>query len=88
MGGLGRIMEGHNIPALTLPFNIAVSTTFLCMKMAGYGTTTNSTPEDPAGQEAIEWDQVTLTECLLESECSDERVEEVKGAIDYTPGLS
>ncbi|XP_045136142.1 urea transporter 2-like isoform X1 [Portunus trituberculatus] len=59
MGGLGRIMEGHNIPALTLPFNIAVSTTFLCMKMAGYGTTTtDSSSADSAAEEAIHWGQV------------------------------
>ncbi|KAG0699138.1 Urea transporter 2 [Chionoecetes opilio] len=58
MGGLGRIMEGHNIPALTLPFNIAVSTTFLCVKMAGYGTGTAAPTPDPGAQEDIDWGQV------------------------------
>lgn len=58
MGGLGRIMEGHNIPALTLPFNIAVSTTFLCMKMAGYGIFTDSPTANSTAEEVIEWGQV------------------------------
>lgn len=68
MGGLGRIMEGHNIPALTLPFNIAVSTTFLCMKMAGYGNITDSPSADSAAEEAIQWGQVKLKQCVPESE--------------------
>ena len=65
-------MEGHNIPALTLPFNIAVSTTFVCMKMAGYGITINSPPVDTPAQETIEWDQVRVSACQIV--CCHDRV--------------
>ncbi|KAG7175093.1 Urea transporter 1-like 1, partial [Homarus americanus] len=59
MAGLGRILEGHNIPAYTLPFNIAISTTFLCMKAAGFGEEASPAPsEEP--DTGLQWDQVFL----------------------------
>nr|XP_053655720.1 urea transporter 2-like [Cherax quadricarinatus] len=59
MGALAKILGGHNIPAFTLPFNIAISTTFMCIRAAGYGE------EPPASANittttSLQWDQVFM----------------------------
>lgn len=47
--GLGHILGAHDLPAYTLPFNIATSLIFLGMQGAGYeGSDTTTAPPDPS----------------------------------------
>nr|XP_053637807.1 urea transporter 2-like isoform X2 [Cherax quadricarinatus] len=60
LGGLGRILDAHTLPAFTLPFNLVTSMAFVSMREAGYEieplnvNQTHEYPVDPT------WNQVWL----------------------------
>ncbi|KAK4288504.1 hypothetical protein Pmani_038463 [Petrolisthes manimaculis] len=65
--GLGNLLGLHKIPAYTLPFNVATSITFLCMRAAGYAlpapeaaTASNDTSLLQGDEEEVEWDRVLM----------------------------
>lgn len=68
-GGLGRILAVHHIPAYTLPFNVAASLTFVCLRASGYAADDHSSPSIPPPTAAsdvedqsldVQWSQVWM----------------------------
>lgn len=58
--GLGSILSPFKLPYFTLPFNIATSIAFMCMRAHGLA----GLPEEASGQvdvsEAVQWAQVCV----------------------------